>query len=206
MFLSLFQEKVLVYRFIRKRCLLSFYKLIFFNIKFIFKMVLKFKCVDIRFNDFLNEGFIGFINSILRYNPEKNCSLRSFSFLCIRCSFVTYVKRRSVYISPYSVDLLSFGNINSWYTNFLRGENTLSINPGINDFTLSLKYENYYLSYKLRSAIKSFNVVLQVIVFSNYFFKRSLTVCEICFFLNVSKSTMFKLRKNILNFLYLLSF
>ena len=194
------QEKVLIYRFVRKRCLWSIYKLIFSYIKMVFKISYKYINVNVNFTDIFNEGLVGLINAILLYNPEKNYKLMSFAFLWVNFTILNYVKRRIAIVNRNVVYYLEDDK-----TNDFEKIKSLQNNMICMDFSYINSYEKYYKFHKLKRAICNLLPILQIIIFRNYIFCRSLSLKELGFFLNVSMETVRRLRKNTLNVLYILS-
>ena len=196
--LSIQQEKVLIYRFIRKKCLMSVHKLIFSNIMMIFKISHKFNNLKIDFYDIFNEGLIGFLNAILYYNPEKNYKLVNFAFLWVHYVILNYVKKRFIFIkNKVFNENVSVKNSNKISSYFIIKE--------IEHNSFFLKYDNYQKTYKVKSALHSLLPLLQAIVYSSYIFSRSFSTNELSFFFNISPDTVRQLKKNILSILYILS-
>lgn len=182
-------EKVLMYRFIRKRCIFSIYKLIFFYLRLVNKISYNFTNFKHFFSVIFNEGLNGLINALLYYNPEKNYKLITFIFLWVHFSILKHLKT----IKKNSIDnknltfFRSFPvNFNTYYENFL--------------FFFNKKNKKF----KLKSSILYLLPSLQVIFFSSYIFNYVLTEKELCFLLDISIQTIKKFKRKILSILYIL--
>ncbi len=194
-------EKVLIYRFIRKRCLLSVYKIIFSYAKIIFNVSHKFNNFNISFSDVFTEGLIGFFNAVLLYNPEKNCRLSNFFFLWVNFSILSYLKK---YLQSSDKKKILF-NINDY--NYFKFQ-TIEYLNNINIYNSPLyfyNYDSYYKLYKIKSAIYNLLPLLQIIIFSMYIFRRLLSLEELSFFLNISIKALKRLKRNTLYVLCILS-
>lgn len=188
------QEIILVYRFIRKRCIWSFYKLMRFYVRVIFKVSHKFHNSNVYFSDVFNEGLVGLVNAILLFNPEKNCKLVNFVYLWVNFYILNYIKKRML-VSTRSV-LFDF-NKNNNTCEFIT---VPYVRKYFNDI-----YDDYYKLYKISSALYYLFPILQVIIFSSYIFRRPISLEELSFFLNISIETIRRLKKIILDVVHILS-
>ncbi len=89
--LSKSEELILTKKFKEKNDLNAIRQLIESNLKYIIKIAIKYEGYGIIVKDLIQEGVIGFIKSVKKFDPAKNVRLMSFSIYWIKSEIHEYI-------------------------------------------------------------------------------------------------------------------
>lgn len=186
-----FVERKLVYRFIKNSCLKSGRLLVLMNLICVFRVSTGYTRSGIAGSDLLQEGIIGLMKAIIRFNPDYGVRLSTFSFFWIKKGINEFIfhNKRTTITEQTIISLIPGG---------------VDVHSTTNDYFLM--YNISTIGLKLSSSLERLKMLNRCLVTGRFLFNNKLTLNELSLLHDISLERVrqinvgtLKLLRNFLN-------